>query len=66
MLSRCKGLSINDVIFFVDFHSLEYTLFYPVQVYKKDNIIYDQPLSRHEIGMPTQRSGTGRLISLDS
>ena len=30
-----KGLFINDVSFFIDLHSIEYTLFYSVQVYKK-------------------------------
>ena len=39
-----KGLFINDVSFFIDLHSIEYTLFYSVQVYKKADVIYEQPL----------------------
>ena len=41
---NCYGLFINDVSFFIDLHSIEYTLFYSVQVYKKADVIYEQPL----------------------
>ena len=40
-----KGLFINDVSFFIDLHSIEYTLFYSVQVYKKADVIYERPLN---------------------
>ena len=42
---KLKGLFINDVSFFIDLHSIKYTLFYSVQVYKKADVIYEQPLS---------------------
>ena len=41
---QSKGLFINDVSFFIDLHSIEYTLFYSVQVYKKADVIYERPL----------------------
>ena len=44
-----KGLFINDVSFFIDLHSIEYTLFYSVQVYKKADVIYEQPLTLYKI-----------------
>ena len=45
----CKGLFINDVSFFIDLHSIEYTLFYSVQVYKKADVIYERPLNKHTV-----------------
>ena len=38
------GLFINDVSFFIDLHSIEYTLFYSVQAIKKLTSFMNSPL----------------------
>ena len=43
----------------MDLHSIEYTPFYSVQVYKKADVIYEQPLSRR---YPRKSRGLFRLL----